>query len=83
MHIDIIDEYKTSHLPLATYLKLNNVQLMDISIDEYKRGVFKFIQVPRTFIIDYNNSKSLVEPNEFAIKMSQLIQQVRRATEIL
>ena len=82
MHTDILDSYSTTHLPLAAYLKAKNVQLTGVSIDEHKRGNFGFIQVPRTFIIDFNNGTALVEPNDFAIKMSQLVQTVRRQQEI-
>lgn len=82
MHTDILDSYSTTHLPLATYLRLHNVQLVKVTGDEIKRGTFHFVQVPRTYIIDFNNGQALVEPNEFAIKMSQLVQTVRRTMEI-
>lgn len=83
MHTDILDTYSTTHLPLAAYLKVHNVQLVSVTSDQLKRGTFNFVQVPRTFIIDFNNGQAQVEPNEFAVKMSQLVQTVRRTMEIL
>lgn len=82
MQTDIIQEYKTTHLPLATYLKYKNVQMVGISIDDKKRGTFNFVMVPRTFILDFDNGSAVVEPNEYANRMSQLVQTVRRTMEV-
>lgn len=79
---DLIDEYQTSHLPLATYLRYRNVQLVGISIDDKRKGSFKFILVPRTYILDFDDGKALVEPLEFANRMSQLVQTIKKTMEI-
>lgn len=74
---DALTEFRTSHAPLAAYLKMSGVVISQI-LYEKKRATFVFTDVPRDLIIDYNNNKALVEPNEFAAKMSDLIQTTKR-----
>lgn len=76
METDILPIFDTMHIPLATYLAIKNVQLSTINLIK-KRGKFVFIQVPRQFIIDFNNGTALVEPDAYANQMTGLIQKVR------
>lgn len=77
METDLLTEYKTSHVPLAAYLKIKGCQVMKVTC-EGRRGVFTFAYVAREHIIEFNNGQSTVEPNEFAEKMSQLTQTAKR-----
>lgn len=77
MENDLIHDYKTTHVPLAAYLKLKGYQVTKVSC-EGRRGVFVFAFIARDHIIDFNNGQATVEPNEFAEKMSQLTQTAKR-----
>lgn len=77
MENSLITEYKTSHVPLAAYLKLKGAQVTKVTC-EGRRGVFTFGFVAREHIIEFNNGQATVEPNEFAEKMSQLTQTAKR-----
>lgn len=77
MENDLIHDYKTTHVPLAAYLRLKGVQVSKVTC-EGRRGVFVFGLVARDHIIEFNNGQAVVEPNEFAEKMSQLTQTAKR-----
>lgn len=77
MNNNLLNEYKTPHVPLAAYLRLKGVQIAEVQHDG-KRGVFVFRNVNRELIIEFNNGAAHVEPNEFAEKMSQLTQTAKR-----
>lgn len=47
-----------------------------------KRGIFVFDAVPRQALMDFNHGKALVEPNEFAEKMSQMTHTAKRTVQI-
>lgn len=74
---NLLDTYITSHVPLAAYLKVKGVKIINITIKE-RRGTFTFESVPREYIIDFNNGAAMVEPAEYADKMSQLTQTAKR-----
>ena len=77
MKTDALINYKTSHIPLAAWLVLKGCPLAKI-YKEGSRGVFEFSVVIRDFPNMFNTGQSLVEPNEFATKMSQLTQTAKR-----
>lgn len=77
MATNLIPQYSTSHVPLATYLKVKQVRIININIVD-RRGVFTFENVPRELIIEFNNGDASVEPAEYADKMSQLTQTAKR-----
>lgn len=77
MTTNLIPEYHTSHIPLAAYLKVHGVRIINIAVVE-RRGVFTFENVPREIIISFNNGDATVEPAEYADKMSQLTQTAKR-----
>lgn len=77
METNLVHEYKTSHVPLAAYLRTKGCQIHEVTLDG-RRGVFEFRLVPREYIIEFNNGQGNVEPNEFAEKMSQLTQTAKR-----
>ena len=74
---NILEQYVTSHVPLAAYLKVKGVKIINIEVKD-KRGVFTFENVIREYIIDFNNGEATVEPSEYANKMSQLTQTAKR-----
>lgn len=77
MTTNLIPEYTTSHIPLAAFLKVRHVRIININVID-RRGVFTFENVPRELIIEFNNGEALVEPAEYADKMSQLTQTAKR-----
>lgn len=79
--IQLLKEYKTSHMPLVAYLKMSNCVLSEVMADG-KRGIFVFSCVPRQLLIDFNAGRATVEPNEFAEKMSQMTHTAKRAVQI-
>lgn len=74
---NLLDIYTTSHIPLAAYLKVKGMKIINIEVKE-KRGVFTFENVVRELIIDFNNGSASIEPGEYAEKMSQLTQTAKR-----
>lgn len=74
---NLLDIYTTSHVPLAAYLKVKGVKIINIVITD-RRGTFTFVDVDRNYIIDFNNGEALVEPGEYSAKMSQLTQTAKR-----
>jgi len=77
----LLKDYKTSHMPLIAYLKMQGHVVKSVEA-EGGRGVFTFVTVPRQTLMDFNAGKAIVEPNEFAEKMSQLTQTAKRAVQI-
>lgn len=77
METNLLKGYKTSHVPLAAYLRINGAQLIRVTC-EGRRGVFEFDICHREHIIEFNNGQARVEPGEFAEKMSQLTQTAKR-----
>lgn len=77
MDTNLLKGYKTSHVPLAAYLKIKGAQLIKVTC-ENRRGVFEFDICHREHIIEFNNGAAMVEPGEFAERMSQLTQTAKR-----
>jgi len=78
MNTNLLENYKTAHLPLAAYLSVNGCQVLKIEA-QGGRGVFTFAFVNRELINKFNTGQAVIEPGDFAIKMSQLTQTARRA----
>lgn len=74
---DLLPTYVTNHIPLAAYLKVKGMKIINITIKE-NRGCFEFEHVIRDFIIEFNNGTAAVEPAEYADRMSQLTQTAKR-----
>ena len=74
---NLLDLYTTSHVPLAAYLKVKGVRIINIMVKD-RRGCFTFADVNRDLVIDFNNGAASVEPAEYADKMSQLTQTAKR-----
>lgn len=77
METNLLTNYKTSHVPLAAYLKIKGAQIIKVTCEK-RRGVFEFAVTQREHIIEFNDGQAQVEPNEFAEKMSQLTQTAKR-----
>ena len=77
MDTNLLKGYKTSHVPLAAYLKIKGAQLIGVTCDG-RRGVFEFDYCHREHVLEFNNGQATVEPGEYAEKMSQLTQTAKR-----
>lgn len=75
-----LPEYKTSHIPLATYLKVSGVSISSITCSNH-RATYTFIDVPRELIIEFNAGRAKVEPARYASEMSHLTQTAKRLSE--
>ena len=70
-------EYRTSDIVLASCLKLNNFNLIDIEVQGTK-GVFVFGDVDEQFLTDFDLGNKRVEPVSFNSTIRQLTTSVRR-----
>ena len=77
MELDLLEDYSTTHLPLAAFLKMSGLNLTHIESNG-TQGVFHFSAVPRQYILGYNTGKYTVEPDQFAKTMSSLTQAAKR-----
>lgn len=77
-----LPEYKTSHIPLATYLKISGVAIVNVSCANH-RATYTFSNVPRELIIEFNAGRATVEPARYASEMSHLTQTAKRLSEEL
>jgi hypothetical protein len=75
--LNLLDTYTTAHVPLAAYLKCKGVRIVNITAKD-RRGTFVFENVDRQLIIDFNNGEAIVEPSDYAQRMSQLVQTAKR-----
>lgn len=69
--------YKTSDIVLASVLKLNGNQLVDIEVNSHK-GMFVFKDVDAAFLTSFDVGDVCVEPNDFHNNVKQLTAAVRR-----
>jgi len=73
-------KFATSDIPLAGYLKYKGCQISEIvKISDWK-AEFIFDEVEVSFVDEFNNDQSSVEPKMFASVMRQLTQSARRVT---
>lgn len=70
-------EFKTSDIVLASYLKLNNFQMVGIEKQGLK-GTFVFENVSDDYIVAYDLGKAVVEPVAFNNTIKTLTTSVRR-----
>lgn len=70
-------EYRTSDIVLATVLKINGNQLVDIEV-KGPRGVFVYADVDSEFLKSFDVGNIAVEPNDFHSILKQLTATVRR-----
>ena len=75
--MSILNEFKTSDVSLAAYLKMQSFTIIDVEVVRTK-GFFKFDKIEREEVTKFNNGTATVEPGEFSAVMRQLIQTVRR-----
>lgn len=71
------DEYETSDIILASFLRLNKCHMLRIDKDGQK-GTFVFANVPGELIDAYNLGNAVVEPVAFNGAVRQLTTSVRR-----
>ena len=74
-----MESFKTSDIVLASVLRLNDIELIDIEIVGNK-GTFIFTNVDSDFLIQYDLGKVTVEPVTFNNMIKQLTTSVRRLT---
>lgn len=72
-----VEFYKTSHVPLAAYLSTQNCEMSEIYV-ENGRGVFEFRLVPMELINNFNRGMASVEPNRYAMTLSNLTHTAKR-----
>ena len=70
-------EYKTTDIVLAAYLRLNDINMSGIE-KMGQRGTFVFDEVNEEFIKTYDLGKALVEPIAFNNMIKILTTAVRR-----
>lgn len=70
-------EYKTSDIVFASFLRLNKCQMLRIE-KEAQKGTFVFANVSDDLIADYDLGNALVEPVAFHNAIRQLTTSVRR-----
>ena len=73
----MVNEYRTTDIVLAAFLRLNNCQMAGIE-KQGQKGTFVFIDVDDHFIKQYDLGKALVEPVAFNNAVKQLTTSVRR-----
>jgi len=74
-----MESFKTSDIVLASVLRLNDIELINIEVIGNK-GTFIFTNVSDEFLIQYDLGKALVEPVAFNNMIKQLTTSVRRLT---
>jgi hypothetical protein len=72
-----MNEYKTTDIVLAAFLKLNGCIIARIE-KQGQKGTFVFEDVVQGLISDYDLGKALVEPVVFNSTIKQLTTSVRR-----
>lgn len=75
--LNLLDTYTTNHVPLAAYLKVKGVRIINIEVKD-RKGYFTFENVNRDYVIEFNNGEASVEPADYATRMSQLTQTAKR-----
>ena len=78
--MNIIPEYPTTDLILATVLKENGNVLDKITTQGIK-GIFYFLDVEKDFLVSYDTGKLLVEPVSFQNSLRSLTAAVRRQVQ--
>ncbi len=74
-----MESFKTTDIVLASVLRLNDIELIDIEISGNK-GTFIFTNIDDEFLIQYDLGKCIVEPVAFNNMVKQLTTSVRRLT---
>ena len=64
--------FKTSHSPLAAYLKIKGCEISEI-VNFDGKGSFVFRAVARDLIREFNSGSGVVEPGAYAATLGQLI----------
>jgi hypothetical protein len=71
------NEFRTTDIVLAAYLRLNNLPMARIAKVGTK-GTFIFLDVPSDFVQDFDLGNAKVEPIAFNNMIKQLTTSVRR-----
>ena len=70
-------DFRTSHSPLAAYLKVKGCEIKEIAVSDTK-GSFIFKEVARELIREFNSGNGVVEPGAYASTLGSLIQTAKR-----
>lgn len=73
----VINQYKTTDIVLAAYLRLSGCEMVGIE-KQGQKGTFVFNNVPEMLISNYDLGKAQVEPVAFNNAIKQLTTSVRR-----
>lgn len=72
-----LDEYRTSDIVLASFLRLCGYQMTRIE-KQGQKGTFVFCNINEQSLVDYDLGNALVEPVAFNNAIKQLTTSVRR-----
>lgn len=75
-----LEEFSTSDLALAAFLKISGVRIKEWNKKQGKRAEIVFKNVNRDLVRQFNEAQALVEPIDFSSAMRQLTQIARRVT---
>lgn len=75
--MDSLAFYETSDIVLAAVLKTQGYKLHEIKLNGNK-GIFKFLNVPKQLLIDFDTGALQVEPVNFNNSIKSLTTAVRR-----
>ncbi len=74
-----LDLYETEHMALAAYLILCGMKVkIEVRPGNRRRATFVFSNVPRHLVIEFNESKAKVDPQAFALKLTDLHHEYKR-----
>ncbi len=77
MDINVISIFRTSDMPLITFLRYNGYTVQKIEkLNSYK-AEFVFENVTRQLLDKFNRDDSLVEPRQFSSIMHQQMQSAK------
>jgi len=80
MNQDILASYETSDIILASVFKTQGFKLDEITLNGNK-GIFKFLNIDRQILLDFDMGKILVEPVAFNNSIKSLTTAVRRLSK--
>lgn len=70
-------EFKTADIVLAASLRLKGYELSSIELNG-KKGMFVFVSIDESFLVEYDLGKILIEPVAFNNTIRQLTTSVKR-----
>jgi len=76
-----IQEFKTSDMPLATFLRYSGYKCTEVRKVDDRRAEFVFDKVDKQDLDDFNSDKTCVEPKMYTAIMRQQNRAARRVVQ--